>query len=334
MLRIKSLPFKILGTLLALSAALAVSMATVVLAADAYPSKYVRLIIPWGPGGSSDLVGRRIAVELAKRLGQQVVAENRVGAAGVIGTEIVAKAAPDGYTLLLAQSSHTVQPALQKLPFDAVKSFTPIAMIGSAPLIFAVHPSVPAKSLKEFIALAKQKPGQLIFAGTGAGSSAHLGTELFMKMADIDCKIVQFKGGAGPALIDVLGGHSHALMGVSVTTPLQHIKSGMLRALATTGKKRSAALPDIPTVSEAGVSGYEGVLWWGILAPAGTPAPIAARLTKEIKAILSLDDVKKFFLAEAADGEFMGPKEFTQFLEEEISQWTNVVKKGNIQVER
>ncbi len=334
MSRFASLICKALGAMLALSAVLTLSPATVALAADAYPSKYVRLVIPWGPGGSSDLVGRRIAAELSKRLGQQVIVENRVGAAGVIGSEVVAKAAPDGYTLLLAQSSHTVQPAVQKLPFDPITSFTPIAMIGSAPLIFAVHPGVPAKTLKEFIALAKQKPNQLIFAGTGVGSSAHLGTELFMKMAGIECKIVQFKGGAGPALIDVLGGHSHALMGVSVTTPLQQVKSGLLRALATTGKKRSALLPDIPTVSEAGVPGYKGVLWWGILAPAGTPGPVANRLTREIKAILAMEEVKKFFLSQAADEEFMDPKEFTQFMEEEIAQWTKVVKQTNIQVER
>ena len=331
MSRSKSLPGKVLGITLALAAALAVCTATVTQAAPAYPSRFVRIVIPWGPGSGTDLFGRRMAAELTKRLGQQVIVENRPGASSVLGMEAVAKAAPDGYTLLFAQSSHTVQPAVQKLPFDAVKSFTPLARIGNAPLAIVVHPSVPARTLKEFIALAKQKPGQLIFAGTGVGSSAHLGTEQFMKMADIDCKIVQFKS-AGSALIDVLGGHSNALMGVSVATPLQHVKNGKLRALATTGKKRSAVLPDIPTASEV-VPGYEKFMWWGFLAPAGLPTPIANRLTKEIQAILASEDVKKFFASEAAEVEYMGPKEFTQFLEDEISQWTKVVKQTNLKLD-
>jgi tripartite-type tricarboxylate transporter receptor subunit TctC len=322
---------KTLVMLLMLWPALAVIGTPVLGAADAYPSKPVRLIIPWPPGGSNDLVGRQIAAKLSERLGKQVVVDNRGGAGGVIGTELGAKADPDGYTLMIAAAHHTVYaPLHSKLPFDPIKSFTPIARLASGPNVLVVHPSFPGKSVKDLIAAAKQKPGQLVFVSSGIGGSLHMGAELFKIMADIDVKIVQFKGG-GPAMIDLLGGHSHAFI-CSLIAALPHIKSGKLIALGTGGAKRSAILPDVPTIAEAGVPGYETINWWGILAPAGTPAPVVAKLNGEIKAILAAEDVKKRFLNDGVEVDHLDPTAFAGFLDKETANWTRVVKKANIKL--
>jgi len=318
-----TLLFKTFGILLALSTAVA--------AAESYPNKPVRLVIPFPPGGSNDIVGRLIATKLSERLGKQVIADNRGGAGGVLGSEMVAKAEPDGYTLLIVSAAYGFNPALYTLPFDPVKAFTPIAKLASGPNSLVVHPSVPANSVKELIALAKQKPGQLINACAGVGSFQHMGTELFKMMAGIDFKIVQFKGG-GPAMIDQLGGHSHFSLGSLIQT-LPHIQSGKFRVLATGGAKRSAILPNVPTIAEAGVPGYEATNWWGIFAPAGTPGPIVDRLNREIKTLLSSADVQKLFLNEGAEVDFIGPAEFGQFVEGEITKWGKVVKEANIKVE-
>ncbi len=323
--------FKNLGVLLALSALFAVTTATAVLAADAYPSKPIRLIIPFPPGGSNDIVGRLIAAKLSERLGKQVVVDNRGGAGGVLGTEMASKAEPDGYTLLIASAAYAFNPALYKLPFDPVKSFTPIAKLGSGPNSLTVHPSLPANTVKELLAFMKSKPGQLICGSAGIGSFQHMGTELFKMMAGVDFKIVQFKGG-GPAMIDQLGGHSQLSFGSLIQT-LPHIKSGKFRILGTGGKKRSSILPDVPTIAEAGVPGYEATNWWGILAPAGTPVPVVDRLNKEIKTLLSSADVQKLFLNEGADVDYMAPAEFGPFIEREITKWSKVVKEANIKVE-
>jgi tripartite-type tricarboxylate transporter receptor subunit TctC len=315
--------FKTFGILLALSTAVA--------AAESYPNKPVRLVIPFPPGGSNDIVGRLIATKLSERLGKQVIADNRGGAGGVLGSEMVAKADPDGYTLLIVSAAYGFNPALYKLPFDPVKAFAPIAKLASGPNSLVVHPSVPANSVQELIALAKQKPGQLINACAGVGSFQHMGTELFKMMAGIDFKIVQFKGG-GPAMIDQLGGHSHFSLGSLIQT-LPHIQSGKFRVLATGGAKRSAILPNVPTIAEAGVPGYEATNWWGIFAPAGTPGPIVDRLNQEIKTLLSSADVQKLFVNEGAEVDFMGPAAFGQFVEGEITKWGKVVKEANIKVE-
>ena len=222
-------------------------------------------------------------------------------------------------------------PALYKLPFDPMKSFIPIAKLGSGPNSLTVHPSVPANSVKELIALTKEKPGQLICGCAGVGSFQHMGTELFKIMTDIDFKIVQFKGG-GPAMIDLLGGHSQFSFGSLIQT-IPHIQSGKFRVLGTGGLKRSTVLPDVPTIAEAGVPGYEATNWWGILAPAGTPAPIVDRLNKEIKTILISAEVKKLFLKEGAEVDYLGPAEFGPFIEREIAKWGKVVKEANIKVE-
>jgi tripartite-type tricarboxylate transporter receptor subunit TctC len=212
-----------------------------------------------------------------------------------------------------------------------MKSFTPIARLVSAPNALFVNPSVPANSVKELIALAKQKPGQLVFGSSGVGSSSHMWVELFKSMADIDFKIVHFKG-AGPSMIDLLGGHSHALI-ASLSLVLPHAKSGKVRMLGSGGLKRSDVLPDVPTIAEAGLPGYEAINWYGILAPAGTPAPIVDRLNKELKVILTLDDVKKWLVTNGAEVDYLGPTEFGSFLEREMTKWAGVAKKANIKLE-
>ena len=233
---------------------------------------------------------------------------------------------------MIAAAHHTLYaPLHDKLPFDPIKSFAPIARVGSNSNVLVVHPSVPANSVKELVALAKAKPGQLLFASVGVGASLHMSMELFKIVADVDYKIVQFKGG-GPALTDLIGGHSHASISTLISV-LPHIKSGKVRALGTGGEKRNPGLPDVPTIAEAGVPGYESIQWWGILAPAGTPAPIVARLSSEIKAILSSDDMKERFLKDGVEVDYLGPTEFGKFLEKEQAEWTRVVKKANIKLE-
>lgn len=319
------------AVILVLSSVLAVSATSLLAADDVYPSRLVRLVVPTSAGGTQDLVARQIATKLSERLGKQVIVDNRGGAGQIIGTEIVAKADPDGYTLLLPAGVHSIQASLLKLPYDSIKSFTPIALMSTVSFALVVHPSVPAKSVKELIGLAKQKPGQLIFAATGIGVTPHMATELFKMLAGIDITIVHFKG-QGPTIPDLLGGHSNASIN-SIPAFLPHIKSGKLRVLGTTATKRTAALPEVPTIAEAGLAGYETTSWYGILAPAGTPAPIVDRLNKELTAILALDEIKKFFVTAGLDMNHLGPTDFAKFIEETIKGWERVVKTANIKVE-
>ena len=319
---------QVLGILIALAIALTPCL---VAAADSYPSKPVRLIVPLPPGGGADITARLIAGKLTERLGKQVLVENRPGAGCVIGTEMAAKAPPDGYTLILVTGTHSTQPALQPLPYDAVKSFTPIARLGSGPFVLIVHPGVPANSVKELIALAKQKPGKLKFVSTGVGGNPHLSAELFKIMAGIDFMVVQFKGG-GPAIIDLLGGHSDAFLS-SIPQALSNIKAGKFKALATSGARRSVILPEIPTISEAGLSGYEATQWFGILAPAGVPAPVVDRLTSELKSLMTSDEVRNLFLKEGIEPDFAGTADFSAQIAREIATWTRVVKEANIKME-
>lgn len=325
----KSRLFNSLGVLLVLSIVLALSIG--VASAQTYPTKPVRLIIPFPPGGSNDIVGRLIATKLSERLGKQVIAENHGGAGGVLGTEIAAKSEPDGYTLLIISAAYAMNPSLYKVPYDPVKSFVPVAMLGTGPNVLTVHPSVPVNSVKDLIALAKEKPGKLNFAAAGVGSFQHLGTELFKSLAGIDFMIVQFKGG-GPSMIDVLGGHTQAAIG-SLIQFMPHIKSGKLKALGTGGSKRSVVLPDVPTIAEAGVPGYEANNWWGVIAPAGTPKPIVDRLNKELTVILSSAETQKQFLAQGAEVVQMGMAEFGSHIATETTKWARVVKEGNIKAE-
>ncbi len=321
--------FRILGMLLTFS--MLVSLTGAFAAESSYPTKVVRIVVPFPPGGSNDIIARLIASRLSDRFGKQFIVENRPGAGTVIGVEVVAKSDPDGYTLLLSGSAFTINPALYKLPYDPAKAFAPVLKLGSAPALLTVHPGVPANSVKELIALAKEKPGKLVCAAVGVGTFQHLGAELFKLMAGVDFKIVHFKGG-GPAATDQLGGHSQ-IMFASLTQVLAHVKSGKLRGLGTGGLKRSASVPDIPTISEAGLSGYESSIWWGIHAPAGTPQAILDRLQKEIAEIVNSPEMHKIFQEQGADVDYLSPSEFNKFIAGEITKWKRVVKEANIKVE-
>jgi tripartite-type tricarboxylate transporter receptor subunit TctC len=291
------------ATLLA-AAALWLALTGAVTAQD-YPNKPVRLIIPFPPGGSNDVVGRMIGTQLSERLGKQVVVDNRAGAGGVVGTELAASAPKDGYTILIISMAHAVNPWLYKLPYDPLKAFTPISILASGPNVVAVHPGLPVNSIKELVALAKQKPGELQYASAGVGSFQHLGGELFKLEAGVDMLHVPFKGG-GPAMIDVIGGHTKLLFSSLVqTTP--HIRSGKLKALGVGGSKRNAVLPEVPTVAESGVPSYEAVNWWGLVAPAGTPAPIIGRLNAEMAAASSCSVDRLDRDAEQVSGAALGP---------------------------
>jgi tripartite-type tricarboxylate transporter receptor subunit TctC len=325
---------KLHGTLLK-AAGLLLALTTAVAAQDPakdYPSKPVRLIIPFPPGGSNDVVGRLIATHLSERLGKQVVVENRgAGAGGVVGTEVAANAPHDGYTLLVISLAYAVNPWLYKLPYDPLKAFTPVAILASGPNVLVVSPTLPVNSVKELLAAAKEKPGQLQYASAGIGSFQHLGGELFKLMAGVNILHVSFKGG-GPAMIDVIGGHTKIMFSSLVqTTP--HIRTGKLRALGIGGLTRNPVLPDVPTIAEAGVGDYEAVNWWGIVAPAGTPAAIVEKLHKAVGEVQTSAEVQKQFSSEGAAIVQMSPAEFGAFIEKEMKKWERVVKEGGIKAE-
>jgi tripartite-type tricarboxylate transporter receptor subunit TctC len=313
----------VLGALLASLAAVA--------GAQAYPGKALRLIIPYPPGGSNDIIGRMSAAQLGERLGTQVIADNRGGAGGLIGTEMAAKSPADGYTLLLISVGHAFNPSMYKLPYDPAAAFAPVAMLGTGPVALAVTAGVPVSSVKELVALAKQKPGQLHYASGGVGSFSHLASALFMSQSGVDVVHVPFKGGA-PALIDVIAGNTQIAIGSLVQT-LPHIKTGRLKLLGVGGAKRVAGLPDVPTIAEAGVPGYEAVAWWGVLAPAGTPRAIIERLHQEFSVILTSAETKKRFESEGAEALQMTPDEFGRFIAAETTKWAKVVKDVGIRAE-
>jgi tripartite-type tricarboxylate transporter receptor subunit TctC len=299
--------------------------------AQAYPTKPLRLIIPFPPGGSNDVVGRAIGQQLAERLGQGVVIDNRGGAGGIIGTEQAAKSPPDGYTLLLISTAFPTSIAFNRLPQDALKSFAPVAILGSGPALLVVPASSPANSVKDLLDLLKRKPGELNAAAAGIGSFQHMATELFRLQSGTNFVIVQYKGG-GPALTDVIAGQVQMNLG-SLVQMMPHVRSGKLKALGVGGAKRVAALPDVPTIAEAGVPGYEANNWWGILAPAGTPAPVLNRLYQEITAIQDSPETRKRFELEGAEVVRMTPPEFATFVTQETAKWTRVVKDAGIKPE-
>jgi tripartite-type tricarboxylate transporter receptor subunit TctC len=311
---------------------LAVFAFPVAQAAETYPAKPVRLIAPFPPGGAVDTIARLIAPGLSERLGQQVVVDNRGGANAIIGTEIAARAAPNGYTILIVPAGHAITPLVtRKLPYDSVKDFASIGQIGTSAYMLVVGPSVKARTVSDFIALAKANPGQLNYAFTGHGNATHLAGELFKALAGIDMVGVNYKGG-GPAMIDVMGGHVSAFFsGVSSATP--HVKAGKLRALGVTTTRRSTALPDVPTIAEAGVPGYEVDAWYGLLAPVGTPQPMIARLNGELRELLTRADVRERLLAAGLEAQPSTPAEFHERIKRDISRWSDVVKKAKIQVE-
>ena len=299
--------------------------------AQGYPNRAVRLVIPFPPGGSNDVVGRVIAAQLSTRLGQQVVVENRGGGGGTLGINAAAKSPADGYTLLLISVGYPVSIALGHMPRESIQWFTPIASIGSGPSILVVPASTPANSVQELIALAKSKPGVLNAGSAGPGSFQHLATELFRLQAGIDIVIVQYKGG-GPALTDTMAGIVQMNVG-SVIQNLPHVRSGKLRALGIGGHKRISAAPEIPTFAEAGLTGAEATNWWGLVAPAGTPAPALDRIRQELAAILDSEDTRKRFELEGAEVLRMSPSEFSAHIAAETAKWSRVVKEANIKVE-
>jgi tripartite-type tricarboxylate transporter receptor subunit TctC len=312
-------------------AAMVLAAHAVTASAQAFPARPVRLVVPFPPGGSNDIVGRLVGAGLGDRLGKQVVIDNRAGGNSIIGTDIVAKAEPDGYTLLVISTSFTTNPIIHKLPYEPLKSFAWVAMLGVGPNVLAVTQSLPANSVKELIALAKAKPGQLIYASTGVGSNAHFGTELFKHMTGTDMLHVPYKGG-GPALIDTIAGQAQLCLS-SLIQAIGHIRSAKLRALATSGGKRSVILPDVPTISEAGVPGYETANWWGIAAPRGTPAAVIRRLNDEINAVLRLPDTEKRLVNEGAEPAIKTPDELGRYVASEMAKWVQVAKIAGIRGE-
>ncbi len=312
---------------LLLTAAALLALTAPLAAQSDYPNRPVRLIIPFPPGGSNDVVGRMVATHLGEKLGKQMVVDNRGGAGGTVGTELVFNAPPDGYTLGVVSIAHAVNPWLYKLPYDPRK-LAPVGLMATGTNVLVIHPSLPVRSVKELIALAKQKPGELQYASAGIGSFQHLGTELFKLEAGVNILHVPFRGG-GPSMNDVLGGHTKIMMSSLVqTTP--HIKSGRLIALATGGKKRSPILPDVPTVAEAGVPTYEALNWWGIVAPAGTPQAIIDKVNTALSQVQELPEVQKQFDLQGASVQKMTAADFGKFVLAEMSRWERVVKEAGI----
>lgn len=298
-------------------------------AADAWPSRPIRMVIPFPPGGSNDIIGRMMGMHLSERLGKSVVVDNRAGAGGNMGIDIAAKSDPDGYTMLIISAAYAFAPSMyQKLPYDQIKSFVPVAKIGNGPNVVSVNPGLGVKTAKELIAMAKAKPGQLNFASSGVGSSVHLASELFKSMAQIDIVHIPFKGGF-PAMVDVMSGNSHMVIG-TVVQALPHIKSGKLRAVGVATKKRNPALPDVPTIDESGLPGYEASNWWGLMFPAGTSKAIVDRVDRELASILKLPEITKRFSADGAEPDHMSGPEFAKFIAVETAKWTRVVKQAGI----
>ena len=297
-------------------------------AAQDYPAKPVRLIVPFPAGGNSDVVARVIVQRAGEPLGQNIIVENRGGAGGNIGTEVVAKSAPDGYTLLMGvQSALVVNPFLyDSMPYDTVRDFAPITLITDFPLMLVAHPGLPAKSVKELISLAKARPGQLFVGSSSPGSGAYLAGELFQSMASLQTDIVLYKG-SGNALTDVMGGQTH-FMFVGVLAALPHVKSGRLRALATTGKERTRVTPDLPTISEAALPGFEVDAWLGLLAPAKTSPAIIDRLHSAMLTVLKSPEAEKGLTQQGATVIGAGPREFARKIQADLAKWEKVVREA------
>lgn len=301
-------------------------------AAQDYPARSIRLVVPYAPGSTTDTLARLLGTKLTAALGQQVVIDNRAGAAGNIGTDIVAKAAADGYTLVVVPGSHAINPSLYaKLPFDPVKDFATVALIGSAPLLIAAHPAVAASSMRELIALAKAKPGEIRYASGGSGSPSHLSMELLKSMAGIDLAHVPYKGG-GSVLTALLSAEVQLTpSGALVLLPLA--RAGRIRLLATTGAKRLAVLPEVATVAESGVPGYVVTGWWGMLAPAGTPKPVVQKLNTEIVRALQSVDLRERLAADGIEAAGGTPEAFAEYLRREIALWSKVVRDSGARAE-
>jgi tripartite-type tricarboxylate transporter receptor subunit TctC len=298
--------------------------------AQTYPAKPIRFIVPFTPGGGNDTIARLIGAKLTAATGQQVIIDNRPGAGGAIGAEAAAKSPADGYTIFLAGvATHGINPNLRKkLPYDPIKDFDAVSLIASAPLLVVVHPSLPVKSVKQLVALAKAQPGKINYASNGAGGSSHMAVELFKMMTGTDLVHIPYKG-LSPALTELLSGEVQVMFSSAVAM-LPQVKAGKLRAIAMTGGKRSPAIPDIPTVAEAGVPGYETGSWYGIVVPAGTPKPAIDRLSKEVIAIVHAPDISKRLTDEAIIPVGSTPEEFAAHIRKELARWAKVIKQSGI----
>jgi len=297
---------------------------------DSYPTKPIRLIVPFPPGGSNDIIGRYLANHLSERFGKQVVIDNRGGAGGLIGTETAANALADGHTLLLISVAYTMNAAIYKLPYDSAKSFARVAQLGTGPAALAMYPGLPVNSVKELIALAKAKPNTVIYATAGIGSFQHFASELFRTSAGLTMVHVPYKGG-GPAMIDTIAGQAHISIG-SLIQFLPHFRSGKLKALGTGGAKRTAVLPDVPAIAED-LLGYEANNWWGILAPAATQPAIVRKLNVEINRVMQLPETQKRFASEGADPVSGTPEDFSRLITTEMVKWAKVAKTANIKAD-
>ena len=312
-----------------LCAALALACASVLAHAQSYPVKPVRIISPYPPGGLGDLLPRAVAVGLTEMLGQQVIVENRPGASQIIGMQVAAKSPPDGYTLVFGSvTSLAINPSAQRnLPYDPVKDFAPVSLCVTTPLYLVVHPTVPAASVKELIAIARARPGKLTFGSGGNGSSNHLAAELFRSLARVDLLHVPYKG-AGPAMIDVMAGHIDLMFGAAGLT---EAKAGKVRVLGVTSAKRSAAAPNVPTLAESGVPGYEATIWFGLLAPAGTMPAIVTRLSNDINKVLAQPRMREQF--NTVDITPTSPDGFASLIKREIPKWRAVIERAKITIE-
>ena len=315
-----------------IAACIATYTAFSVNAAENYPQRAVRVIIPFPPGGAGDILGRMVTARLTEALGQQFVNDNRPGGGQVIATELAARANPDGYTLFLASATHAINPALlKKLPYDSIKDFSFITLVADSPLLCVAAPALGANNLKELIAIAKSKPGRINYATSGAGTGGHLAVELIKYNAGIDMVHVPYKG-AAPALTDVIGGQVQ-FMCTSPLAVLPHVKSGRLRAIAMTSSKRSRAAPDIPTVAEQGLAGYQASLWYQMLAPAQTPEPVLKRVHTDLIRILKLPDFIEQLAVQGGEPLGSTPQEARRFTQVEIDRWKNLIRKTNISVQ-
>ena len=312
-------------------AVLIASLAAGAAAAQQYPVKPVRIVVGFAPGGGSDFIARVIAQKLTERFGTQVIVENRPGAGSTLGSELVVKSPPDGYTLLLTPASYTVNPSVYKLSFDPLADITPIVQLSRGPYVVAVHPSVPARTLQELVALAKREPDKLAYASSGNGGHVHVATEYFLYTAGIKVTHVPYKG-SGPALNDAIGGSVQMILG-SVATALQHVKSGRLRALAVTTPKRIPAAADVPTVAEAGYPSYEVTNWHGLVGPRGLSKDIVGRLNREVNESLKSKDVEKILASDGLEPAGGSAEELASIIKNEIGRWSQVVKRAGVKVE-
>jgi tripartite-type tricarboxylate transporter receptor subunit TctC len=300
--------------------------------AQAFPSKAVRMIVPFPPGGGTDYSARLIGQKLSELWGQPVVIENRPGASTIIGSELVVKSPPDGYTLLMGSVNHTINPSLiAKLPYDTIKDFAPITVCVTAAYVLVVHPSLPVRSVKELIALAKTRPGEINYSSSGSSGPQHLAGELFKMMAKVDITHVPYKGG-GPAVVALVGGHVQLQFSTPVSA-LPHVKTGKLRPLAVTGLKRSEAVPQLPTISEAALPGYEAVTWWGLLAPARVPREIVNKVHGDVVKVLQVPDTREKLAREGVSPAGTTPEQFAAMIEKEIVTLGKVVKAANVRLD-